>query len=669
MLGGTIPIIPPSQDPYAGLRIEQGATSDSITSPTSLRSTGSNVQLQSWNTHNPPIPNAPAEIQNIIDQITTESYNSKLSYISGTIGSRFWGTPGNSRAVEYIANKFQSYGLEVELHSFSTGQPNVIGTLKGGSIHNNATIIVGAHLDTYPIASPGADDDGSGISAVLEMARVLSQYRYNYTIMFVAFNAEEQGLVGSEAFVNKLFQENVSVTIMYNFDMILWDSPSAPENWKVHIVHNGGDSAWFAQHAEGIGQSVIDAPVQANLQPLWLSSDHKPFWDRNIPAVWFFEYEGWDNPWIHSSEDYLGQPEYSTELGALTTKTAAAAVADFATIVSTEVGFPEIDFITPSYGSYLAPTNPFEVVLSIDDALGDVEYVELSIDDGPWINVTAGLNSTHCTYMFDATSFYGVTRMRARAYDVEGWIAETSTSVVFDKGIYCSIHAPQDDDILDEGVEYTIWVNVTDPDNRYIPTIQVRVNASLWQNCYQYIANQVYYFNWTAQGTGRVRMEARVIDGNGRQNSSMVTVTVTSYPPIISGVQFLPYRPLDSDSITVTATISQDVKGSGINQVLLFYSVDYSLWTPRLMRVVSGDTYRVILDPFPAGARVRFYILARDNFDNVVVDNNNGVYYTFLVELNPTLLIAGGAIVGLIIASLGVFYFLRYRRRPQRTPT
>ena len=618
---------------------------------------------QSFSTTSSPVSVPPPDISDIINQITTSTYNNHLNHLAGTIGPRLWGTVDNDRAVEYIADEFESYGLDVDYHYFSSNQPNVIGTLHGGNIHNNATIVVGAHLDTYPASSPGADDDASGVSAVLEIARVLSPYLFNYTIMFVAFNAEEIGLVGSTALATKLADENVTVAVMYNFDMILWDTPAAPENWKVHIVHNGGDSAWFAQEAENLGQNLVGAPVQANDQPGWTSSDHSPFWNRGFPAVWFFEYNGWGNPWIHSSQDHLGRPEYSAELGALTTKTAAAAIADYATVISTQVGFPTIDFLSPHKNSFVTPDNQVELVLSVNDALGDVESMEIAINDGPWINATTGLNATHCTYPIDASSLYGTTVLKARAIDAEGWIAHTSTSVIFDAGIFCSIHTPQDDDVLDEGVEYTIWVNVTDPDNRNINYVQVRMNNSDWYHCYQSIPNKAYYYNWLARGNGQIPIQTRVADRNGRINTSQVIVTVNSYPPVISDVQFLPYQPMDTDFVSVSATVTQDLKGSGINQILVFYSVDGSYWVTRLMSNESGDRYSATLNPFPTGASIRFYILARDNFDNVAIDDNNQAYYVFTVVMNPTLLIASGAVVGIVVIGLGLFYFIRYRRR------
>lgn len=622
----------------------------------------------------PPVPNAPAEIQAILNQITTSSFLGQVSYLSNIIRGRVYGSTGNERAVKYVADQFREFGLDVSYQYFTLGQPNVIGTLPGGSLLNNECIVIGAHIDTYPSESRGADDNGSGIAAVLELAKALSQYSYNYTIMFVAFNAEELMIQGSNEFLREMIDNDVTIAVMYNFDMILWDSPLSPANLKTYIVHNGGTSAWFASQAANIGQSWVGAPIQDHLEPYWLMSDHKPFWERGIPAVWFFEFDGLSNPYIHSVQDSLSQPEYSPEIGSLATKTAAAAAADFATIVSTQPGFPTIAFSSPPSGTFVEPNNQLPIVLSVDDALSDVTYLEISINDGPWINATAGLTSDSCTYILDASSLYGTVNLQARAYDAEGWIARTSTSLIFDKGIYCEIYSPQDDEVLFEGQEYTIWINVTDPDGRTLRNIQVRINESSWVPATEHVRNQEYYYNWTAMGAGSIPIEIQVVDGNGNVNASLITVNLVNFPPTVSGTWLPNPQPLDSDVVIIFSEFFQDSRGSGIDQVLVYYSIDYSFWRTKLMQPIANDImdyylYRASIGPFPSGAQVRFYIQARDNFGHIAIDDNNGIYYSFVVGANLTVPLLISGLVVLVVAVASVVYFIRYRRRSIQTPT
>jgi hypothetical protein len=109
--------------------------------------------------------------------------------------------PEHDLARDNIEMFFVLYGLDVELHPFqyqSTTYYNVVGTMTG-TVHPDQEYIVGAHYDS--VNNPGADDDASGTALVLEAARILSQYDSAYTIRFMAFDREEQGLIGSSAYV------------------------------------------------------------------------------------------------------------------------------------------------------------------------------------------------------------------------------------------------------------------------------------------------------------------------------------------------------------------------------------------------------------------------------------------------------------------------------------
>ena len=75
----------------------------------------------------------------------------------------------------------------------------------------------------YDVA-PGADDNASGTAAVLEAARVLSQYRFKHTLRFVTFAAEEQGLIGSYYYVAEARSAGTPIGGAINLDMIAWDS-------------------------------------------------------------------------------------------------------------------------------------------------------------------------------------------------------------------------------------------------------------------------------------------------------------------------------------------------------------------------------------------------------------------------------------------------------------
>ena len=101
-------------------------------------------------------------------------------------------------ARDYIFDNFTSLGLAATLDPFVYGTStyhNVVG-VRSGTVRPEDIYIVGAHYDSVQ-GSPGADDNASGVAGVLEAARVLSGYNFASTLVFIAFDREEQGLIGS----------------------------------------------------------------------------------------------------------------------------------------------------------------------------------------------------------------------------------------------------------------------------------------------------------------------------------------------------------------------------------------------------------------------------------------------------------------------------------------
>ncbi|UCC30414.1 MAG: M28 family peptidase [Phycisphaerales bacterium] len=111
--------------------------------------------------------------------------------------------PEHDLAQANIVSVLTSFGVTVELEPFlfdadydGTDETyyNVVGTMTG-TTYPGQGYVIGAHYDS--VDNPGADDNASGVALVLEAARVLSAYESDYTIRFVAFDREEDGLIGS----------------------------------------------------------------------------------------------------------------------------------------------------------------------------------------------------------------------------------------------------------------------------------------------------------------------------------------------------------------------------------------------------------------------------------------------------------------------------------------
>ncbi|MFP4366524.1 MAG: M20/M25/M40 family metallo-hydrolase, partial [Bacteroidales bacterium] len=162
---------------------------------------------------------------------------------SDSLEGRGLGTRGKVIAKNYIAGHFHSFGLipvdgdyfqnfEMRVGLAWVQGSNVIGYLKGADPDlQSEFIVIGAHYDHLGyedkngqrIIYPGADDNASGTASLIELARYFSQNREKMgrSIIFIAFDAEESGLIGSEKFLNmsEAFGKN-NIKAMFSLDMV-----------------------------------------------------------------------------------------------------------------------------------------------------------------------------------------------------------------------------------------------------------------------------------------------------------------------------------------------------------------------------------------------------------------------------------------------------------------
>ena len=155
-------------------------------------------------------------------------YLKKLVLPDNGIGVREAGSIGEQKSAKFISDEFKKFGYEVTLQSFDFKIKEK--TLSSANIVIDTgntllpTIIVGAHYDSTAKnkGSFGAIDNGTGVAAMLEIASILVENSpTNFNIRFIAFGAEEVGLVGSKYYVNSLKLEEVANIVgMINFDTI-----------------------------------------------------------------------------------------------------------------------------------------------------------------------------------------------------------------------------------------------------------------------------------------------------------------------------------------------------------------------------------------------------------------------------------------------------------------
>jgi hypothetical protein len=139
------------------------------------------------------------------------------------MGSKFIGQPGNLEATEYLAETLRSWGYEVEYEWFEPrGFPaaNVIARLPG-TANPELVYTISSHFDSV-LPAPGADDNSSGTTALLEAARVLADHPRRATIEFAFLTAEEAGLLGAREYVRLAVERGKRIVGVLNNDMIGW---------------------------------------------------------------------------------------------------------------------------------------------------------------------------------------------------------------------------------------------------------------------------------------------------------------------------------------------------------------------------------------------------------------------------------------------------------------
>lgn len=176
-------------------------------------------------------------IEEIIGQSSISNMNRTFYEIFNQRRNSEFNKQLKDKAKTMILNRFNEFGLETKIQKFTVENEmgkfigeNLIGILSG-SFRNvkgkDNIVVLGAHYDTVR-ESPGIDDNGSGSVAMLETARIISSMKkLNHTVIFVSFDLEEYGLLGSSAFVkeyiipHELIQRKANFLGAYIIDMLL----------------------------------------------------------------------------------------------------------------------------------------------------------------------------------------------------------------------------------------------------------------------------------------------------------------------------------------------------------------------------------------------------------------------------------------------------------------
>lgn len=233
----------------------------------------------------------------------------------------------------------EQHGINVIAELSQSVRPAIPDSQReNSSIRPPNTLLIGAHYDTVQ-GSPGADDNGTGVAATLELAQLLSPKSLNLrndghdgrsmqtdlslptdlSIKFVFFDLEESGLWGSQAFVND-DQERQDIAGAIILEMLGYAChtegcqtypplPIEPPSQVGDFLAVVGDRnhpqlvEWFQKSPAPVPVYTLTVPTLGPLTPDLLRSDHVPFWRKDIGAVMVTDTANFRNPHYHQASD------------------------------------------------------------------------------------------------------------------------------------------------------------------------------------------------------------------------------------------------------------------------------------------------------------------------------------------------------------------------------
>lgn len=254
-------------------------------------------------------------IRAMMDQVSMDSLEATVQHLQD-YQSRIWNSTNAFTASDWIASRMEALGLEVEQQPFNASTwmgsgaaaPNVIG-IQRGTLYPDTYVVCGSHFDSFSYeamygggTAPGADDNATGVASVLESARILTQYEFEYSIVYCAYGCEEMGLYGSEAYASRCQQQGMDIIGYFNNDMngYLYGD-------EIHIdCIYPNNVAPIGDYYISIGSVYFPEMQVRHVNFNQGDSDHTSFNNHGYMGIYPFEdYQNY-SPYIHTPNDLIG---------------------------------------------------------------------------------------------------------------------------------------------------------------------------------------------------------------------------------------------------------------------------------------------------------------------------------------------------------------------------
>lgn len=262
-------------------------------------------------------------IREMMNQVSMDSLEATVQHLQD-YQNRMWNSQNAFDASDWIAGRMAALGLEVEQQPFyastwtGSGQaaPNVIG-IQRGTLYPDIYVVCGSHFDSFSYEAmygggtcPGADDNATGVASVLESARIMTQYEFEYSIVYCAYGCEEMGLYGSEAYASRCQQEGMEILGYFNNDMngYLYGD-------VIHIDCIYPNSvAPIGDYYMNVGSVYFPELPIRHVNFSEGDSDHTSFNNHGYMGIYPFEDYQHYSPNIHTPNDLIGPSVTSFEM-------------------------------------------------------------------------------------------------------------------------------------------------------------------------------------------------------------------------------------------------------------------------------------------------------------------------------------------------------------------
>lgn len=256
------------------------------------------------------------QIRSLMDAVSADSIEANIEHLSSYHTRRY-----DSRFIwdvqDWLVRYYQKLDVDmVMLHNFSVPDSDIetadnILAVKWGTTKPDEFVICGAHYDSWnsdgsdpdTIRSPGADDNASGVAGILETARLLSPYKFERSIIFANWNAEEIGLVGSAAYAHDMAEQGMDIVAYFNLDMTGYLAEGS--DIHVNLMYTTRDSL-LGDYVKSFSRTYFPEMRIWQDWLAWGDSDYSSFNRNGYAAIHPFEDTHASSPFIHTRQDVLG---------------------------------------------------------------------------------------------------------------------------------------------------------------------------------------------------------------------------------------------------------------------------------------------------------------------------------------------------------------------------